>query len=51
MRNKPLIYKELRPPVASIDGDSPIRGPMARKVFAMANGMYEDRAGFRITKE
>lgn len=51
MRAKVLVYKELRPPVASLDGESPLRGNNARKVFDLANGMYQDNAGFRITKE
>ena len=46
-----MVFKELRPPVASIDGESPLRGVAAKKVFQLANGMYEDRAGFRVTKE
>ena len=50
-RHRVLVFKEMRPPVASLDGESPLRGKNANKVFDLANGIYEDRAGFRITKE
>ena len=39
-KHKVLVYKEMRPPVASLDGESPLRGKNARKVFDLANGMY-----------
>jgi hypothetical protein len=46
-----LIYKELRPPVASVDGESPLRNRSSKKLFSLANGAYDDRLGFRISKE
>jgi len=51
MRNKVLVYKELRPPVAAIDGDSPLRNKLSRKVLEVANSTFQDSAGFRVSKE
>lgn len=51
MPSKVLVYKELRPPVAAINGDSPLRRNISKSVIKVANGMYEDNAGFRISKE
>ena len=51
MPNKVLVYKELRPPVAAVDGESPLRSKISKKVLEVANGMFEDSAGFRISKE
>jgi hypothetical protein len=51
MPNKVLVYKELRPPVAAIDGESPLRNKLSRKVLEVANRTLEDNAGFRVSKE
>jgi hypothetical protein len=50
MNHKVLIYKELRPPVAAEDGNSPVRR-LSKERFSLANGQYEDRLGFRVSRE
>jgi len=47
-----IVLKNLRPPVA-IDqaGRSPLRGKRARQVFGLADGNFQDKNGFKITKE
>jgi len=40
----------MRPPVAADDGNSPLRGKNAQRVFQYANGM-RDPTGFKVTKE
>ena len=46
-----MVFSNMRPPVAAEYGNSPLRGKSANKVFEIANGDYEDRAGFKVTKE
>jgi len=40
----------MRPPVAAEEGNSPLRGKNAQRVFQYANGM-RDPTGFKVTKE
>lgn len=51
MRSKVLIYKEMRPAVASYDGESPLRGSAQKGKFKYDNGQYEDQLGYRVSKE
>jgi len=46
------VFKQMRPPVA-IDGagQSPIRTKKASEVFSMGEGNFQDRQGFKVTKE
>lgn len=46
-----FIYKEMRPPVASFDGESPLRNKSSKTAFDFVNGMYEDKLGLRVSKE
>ena len=41
----------MRPPVASVNGETPLRGSKAGRMFELANGEFEDKSGFKITKE
>ena len=47
-----ITFKNLRPPIC-IDGNggSPLRGRVAKSNFALGDGNYQDRSGFKITKE
>lgn len=40
----------MRPPVAAVDGNSPLRGKNAARVFSFASGM-RDPTGFKVTRE
>ena len=44
------IFTQMRPPVAAVDGNSPLRGKNAERVFKFASGM-RDPTGFKVTKE
>jgi len=50
-KNNVMIYEAMRPPVASHNGETPLRGRKANRLFDLANGDFEDRSGFKITKE
>ena len=50
-RHNTMIYENMRPPVASDAGETPLRGKGARQIFQLANGEFEDRSGFKITKD
>ena len=50
-RHNTMIYENMRPPVASEAGETPLRGKGARQIFQLANGEFEDRSGFKITKD
>ena len=50
-KNNVMIYEAMRPPVASHNGETPLRGKKAGRLFDLANGEFEDRSGFKITKE
>ena len=46
------MLKNLRPPVAiDSEGKSPLRGKKAEQVFGLADGNFQDKNGFKITKE
>jgi hypothetical protein len=40
----------MRPPVAAEDGNSPLRGKNAQRVYAFASGM-RDQTGFKVTND
>jgi hypothetical protein len=40
----------MRPPVAALDGNSPLRGERAAKIFKKAKKM-KDPVGFKVTRE
>lgn len=47
-----ITFQNLRPPVCiENDGKSPLRGQRAQQVFKLADGSFQDKNGFRITKE
>lgn len=49
---KNIVFKNLRPPVViNEQGKSPLRGKRAEQVFGLADGNFQDRNGFKITKE
>lgn len=50
-KNNVMVFQNMRPPVASINGETPLRGSKAGRMFELANGEFEDKSGFKITKE
>ena len=44
-----LVYNEMRPPVASVNGTSPLRGRRGTSAFVPVNKPNKD--GFKITRE
>ena len=47
-----MVFKNMRPPVCiAEDGKSPLRGKRADQVFKLADGSFQDKNGFKITKE
>lgn len=46
-----MVYENMRPPVAAIKGDSPLRGlKEAEQLAEFANGDFTDQSGLMITK-
>ena len=50
-KNNVMIFQEMRPPVASHYGETPLRGKHVNKLIDLAQGEYADENGFRLTKE
>ena len=50
-KNNVMVFDNMRPPVAAINGETPLRGSKANRLFDLANGEFEDRSGHKITKE
>ena len=50
MPKEVAIFNQMRPPVAAEDGNSPLRGKNAQRVYAFASGM-RDQTGFKVTNE
>lgn len=50
-KNNVMVFGEMRPPVASHNGETPLRGKHVNKLIDLANGEFADANGFRITKE
>ena len=50
-KNNVMVYRNMRPPVAAHNGETPLRSTKANRLFDLANGEFEDRSGFKITKE
>ena len=50
-KNNTMVFQNMRPPVAAEAGETPLRGKGSRQIFALANGEFEDRSGFKITKD
>lgn len=47
-----IVFKNMRPPVAiDSNGQSPVRTKKASEVFQMGEGNFQDRQGFKVTKE
>ncbi len=47
-----IVFKNMRPPIAIDEaGTSPLRGKKAKAVFKIGEGNYQDKQGFKITKE
>ena len=44
-----VVYPELRPPVASIDGKSPLRGKRLTNIFKAHARMSKDRVSSEVT--
>ena len=49
-KNNMMVFQEMRPPVAAINGETPLRGKHVNKLIEMANA-EGDGAGFRVSKE
>ena len=45
-----MIFQEMRPPVAAINGETPLRGKHVNKLIEMAN-VEADSSGFRVSKD
>ena len=45
-----MVFQEMRPPVAAINGETPLRGKHVNKLIEMAN-QEADASGFRVSKE
>ena len=45
-----MVFQEMRPPVAAINGETPLRGKHVNKLIEMANA-EADASGFRVSKE
>ena len=50
-KNNVMVFNEMRPPVASHFGETPLRGKHVNKLIDLAQGEYADANGFRLTKE
>ena len=50
-KNNMMVYQEMRPPVASHFGETPLRGKNVNKLIDMATGEYPDENGYRIDME
>ena len=50
-RHNTMVFSNMRPPVAAEYGNTPLRGRNAKRIFELASGDYEDRSGFRVTKD
>ena len=50
-KNNVMVFSEMRPPVASHYGETPLRGKHVNKLIDLAQGEYADANGFRLTKE
>ena len=50
-KNNTMVFSEMRPPVASHFGETPLRGKHVNKLIDLAQGEYADTNGFRLTKE
>ena len=46
-----MVFAEMRPPVASHHGETPLRGKHVNKLIDLANGEYADTNGYRLSKE
>lgn len=46
-----MVFGEMRPPVASHYGETPLRGKHVNKLIDMAEGEYADANGYRLSKE
>jgi len=50
-KNNTMVFKEMRPPVAAHNGETPLRGKHVNKVIDLARDEIQDSAGYRITRE
>ena len=50
-KNNVMIFEEMRPPVASHHGETPLRGKHVNKLIDLANGEFNDGNNFRVNKE
>ena len=50
-RHNVMVFQNMRPPVAAEHGNTPLRGKNVKNIFKLANGGYEDKSGYRITKD
>ena len=46
-----MVFQNMRPPVAADYGCTPLRGKKVENIFALADGDYEDKSGYKITKD
>ena len=50
-KNNVMVFGEMRPPVAALNGETPLRGKHVNKLIDMANSDFQDDSGMRLTKE
>ena len=50
-KNNVMVFPQMRPPVAALNGETPLRGKHVNKLIDMANGDFQDASGYRLTKE
>ena len=50
-KNNVMVFEQMRPPVAALNGETPLRGKHVNKLIDLANGELNDGSGFRISKE
>ena len=50
-KNNMMVFQEMRPPVASHFGETPLRGKHVNDLVDLASGDYEDMNGFKLNKE
>ena len=50
-KNNVMVFGEMRPPVAALHGETPLRGKHVNKLIEMANSDFTDDNGIRLTKE
>ena len=50
-KNNVMVFGEMRPPVASLNGETPLRGKNANQLIEMTRGQQADDSGALLSKE